>query len=155
MARIKVRGNYNGFIPATMMIYTASGLEYFSVSLASTSKLVINQGKLIGNMTAVNSNAERKPIVLPPLLEENEEVVLEDSPHENDELAHDKSIPAAPTFLMEEGATDNENTKRVRNIEAAGNLVSNEDIHEVEGYSQCFKKRCVARYSVNFGPNAK
>lgn len=62
-------------------------------------------------------------------------MVLEDSPHENYELAHDKSIPAAPTSLVEEDAADDEHTKCVRNIEAAHNLGSSEDTHEVEGYS--------------------
>ncbi|KAM7473628.1 hypothetical protein LguiB_020871 [Lonicera macranthoides] len=99
MARIKVRGNSNGFIPATMMIYTTSDSEYFAVTLTSTSKLKLERRKFSRNL----SSGGLQPMNFPPVTEGEEEVVLENSAHKNEMLAQDKNILETPMYLTDVG----------------------------------------------------
>ncbi|KAM7519111.1 hypothetical protein LguiB_018073 [Lonicera macranthoides] len=101
MARIKVRGNHNGFIPASMMIHTVSDSEYFAFSLVSTSKLICEKRNISRNF----SSGGTKPMDFPPLSEGEEKVVLEHSTHVVEVMAQDKITTVTPTKLICDGKT--------------------------------------------------
>ncbi|KAM7473199.1 hypothetical protein LguiB_020442 [Lonicera macranthoides] len=133
MAIIKVKGNHNGFIPASMMIHTASDSEYFAVSLVFTSKLTCELRQMSKNFSSGGTN----PIDVPPLSEGEEVVVLEHSTQVDDALAQDKNIMATSTKLICDGETQekvedqlNENDLEYESSSFVGNESSTETVVE-------------------------
>ncbi|KAM7518028.1 hypothetical protein LguiB_016990 [Lonicera macranthoides] len=101
MARIKVRGNHNGFIPASMMIYTGSDSEYFAVSLVSTSKLICEKRNRSMNCPSGGTKSMEVPLVS----EGEEEVILEYSTHVDEGMVQNKVTTVAPMKLSCDGKT--------------------------------------------------